>query len=98
MYSCWQEKGLIIPKNASRVEQFEKNSGTRNHCNNLVDVMDTQNVAPPRQKELPVSSTAPGSVLDKPCACLSQLFCFVLFCFVFQPIYLSDQCLCISSH
>ena len=61
MYSCGQEKGLIIPKNASRVEQFEKNSGTTKHCNNLLDVMDTQNVAPPRQKELTVSSTAPGS-------------------------------------
>lgn len=84
MYSCWQEKGLIIPKNASRVEQFEKNSGTTKHCNNLLDVMDTQNVAPPRQKELTVSSTAPGSV--QPCTCLSQLFCFV-----FHPIYLSDQ-------
>jgi hypothetical protein len=89
MYSCWQEKGLIIPKNASRVEQFEKNSGTTKHCNNLLDVMDTQNVAPPRQKELTVSSTAPGSV--QPCTCLSQLFCFVLFCFVFHSIYLSDR-------
>lgn len=77
MYSCWQGKGLIIPKSASRVEQFEKNSGTTKHCNNLLDVMDTQNIAPPRQKELTVSSTPPGSVLDKPCTCLSRLFCFV---------------------
>ena len=82
MYSCGQEKGLIIPKNASRVEQFEKNSGTTKHCNNLLDVMDTQNVAPPRQKELTVSNTAPGSVLDKPCTCLSQLFCFSSYIFV----------------
>nr|ACN27050.1 unknown [Zea mays] len=62
-----EEKGLIIPRNASRVEQLEKNSGTVKHCNNVLDVMDTQNVAPPRQKEVAVlSTTTPGSVLDKP--------------------------------
>lgn len=68
----------MIPKNTSRIEQFEKNSGAAKHCNNLLDAVDTQNVAPPRQKELTLSSAAPGSVLDKPCMCFS-LSCFVLF-------------------
>jgi hypothetical protein len=62
--------------NASRVEQIEKDSGSAKHCNNLLDVMDTQNIAPPSQKELTMSSAAPGSVLDKPCTGLFQLFCF----------------------
>lgn len=68
------------------MEQLEKNSGTVKHCNNVLDVMDTQNVAPPRQKEVAVlSTTTPGSVLDKPCTCLSQLFCFV-----FHPIFVGS--------
>ncbi|XP_006645199.1 endoribonuclease Dicer homolog 3a isoform X3 [Oryza brachyantha] len=37
-----EEKGLIIPKNASKTEQFEKHCGSANHCNNLlVNAMDT---------------------------------------------------------
>ncbi|RCV28682.1 hypothetical protein SETIT_5G422300v2 [Setaria italica] len=57
-----EEKGLVIPKNASRTEQ----SDSPKHHSNLLDAMDTQNIAPPRQKELTVSSTVPGSVIDEP--------------------------------
>jgi hypothetical protein len=76
--SCWQEKGLVIPKNASRMEQSERKSDSPRHHINLLDAMDTQNIALPRQKELPVSSTVPGSVIDKPCMC-SSLSSFDLF-------------------
>ncbi|KAJ1286734.1 hypothetical protein BS78_03G374900 [Paspalum vaginatum] len=61
-----EEKGLVIPKNASRVEQFEKKSDSTKHHNSLLDAMDTQNIAAPSQKESSVSSSAPGSVLDEP--------------------------------
>jgi hypothetical protein len=84
--------------NASRVEQIEKDSGSAKHCNNLLDVMDTQNIAPPSQKELTMSSAAPGSVLDKPCTGLFQLFCFVL---LFHPIFVGSASMYVtykSSH
>ncbi|XP_047049658.1 endoribonuclease Dicer homolog 3a-like [Lolium rigidum] len=37
-----QGEGLLIPKNASRNEQLQKQGGTADLCNNLFDAMDTQ--------------------------------------------------------
>ncbi|KAF8664946.1 hypothetical protein HU200_054266 [Digitaria exilis] len=51
-----EEKGLVIPKNASRTEPSEKKSGNPKHHNKLLDAMGTQN---------------PSSVVDKPCMCSS---------------------------
>uniref|UniRef100_A0A0E0FXC3 Uncharacterized protein n=1 Tax=Oryza nivara TaxID=4536 RepID=A0A0E0FXC3_ORYNI len=46
-----EEKGLIIPKNASKTEQFEKHCGSTNPFNNLhVDAMDTQTPKPSKEK------------------------------------------------
>ncbi|CAL5041650.1 unnamed protein product [Urochloa decumbens] len=56
-----EEKGLLGPNNASRPEQFEKKSGSPKHRRSLLDAMDTMSIAPLRQ-----SSTASGTVLDKP--------------------------------
>ncbi|KAG2593731.1 hypothetical protein PVAP13_5NG012593 [Panicum virgatum] len=50
-----EEKGLVIPKNASRTEQSEKKSGSPKHNKNLLDAMGTQNIAPPKQKDLTMS-------------------------------------------
>ncbi|KAG2580123.1 hypothetical protein PVAP13_6NG318200 [Panicum virgatum] len=61
-----EEKGLVIPKNASRTEQSEKKYGSPKHRKNLFDAMVTQNIAPPRQKDLTMPSTASCSVFDKP--------------------------------
>ncbi|WVZ67722.1 hypothetical protein U9M48_016765 [Paspalum notatum var. saurae] len=61
-----EERGLVIPKNASRAEQFEKKSDNMKHHNSLFDAMDTQNMAAPRQKESTMLNSAPGSVLDEP--------------------------------
>ncbi|PVH37629.1 hypothetical protein PAHAL_5G048900 [Panicum hallii] len=61
-----EEKGLVIPKNASRTEQSEKKSGSPKHRKNLLGAMGTQNIAPPRQKDLTMSSTTPCSVFDEP--------------------------------
>ncbi|CAL4972547.1 unnamed protein product [Urochloa decumbens] len=61
-----EEKGLVTSKNAIRMEQSEKKSGSPKHHSNLLHAMDTQNIAPPRQKELTMSSTTASSVLDKP--------------------------------
>ncbi|XP_039850430.1 endoribonuclease Dicer homolog 3a-like isoform X2 [Panicum virgatum] len=60
-----EEKGLVIPKNASRTEQSEMKSGSPKHRKNLFDAMGTQNIAPPRQKDLTMSSSGPCSVFDK---------------------------------
>ena len=79
----------MIPKNASRTEQSEKKSGSPKHNKNLLDAMGTQNIAPPRQKDLTMSSSGPCSVFDKACMCSSLSFffelyitymCFDLFC------------------
>ncbi|KAL6613967.1 hypothetical protein ACP70R_036237 [Stipagrostis hirtigluma subsp. patula] len=59
-------KGLLIPKNSSRMEQLEKRCGSPKRCNNLLNAMDTQITAPSRQKELTESSIAPSSLLDEP--------------------------------
>ncbi|RLN24659.1 hypothetical protein C2845_PM07G32210 [Panicum miliaceum] len=61
-----EEKGLVIPKNASGTEQSEKKSGSPKHGKNLLDAMGTQNIAPPRQKDLTMSCTTPCSVFDEP--------------------------------
>ncbi|CAO2167444.1 unnamed protein product [Urochloa humidicola] len=61
-----EEKGLLTPKDAIRSERSEKKSGSPKHYSNLLDAMDTENIAPPRQKELTMSCTTPSSVLDKP--------------------------------
>nr|CAB3479195.1 unnamed protein product [Digitaria exilis] len=53
-----EEKGLVIPKNASRTEPSEKKSGNPKHHNKLLDAMGTQN---------------PSSVVDKPCMCSSLM-------------------------
>nr|CAB3475177.1 unnamed protein product [Digitaria exilis] len=53
-----EEKGLVIPKNASRMEPSEKKSGNPKHHNKLLDAMGTQN---------------PSSVVDKPCMCSSLM-------------------------
>ncbi|PNT71104.1 hypothetical protein BRADI_2g23187v3 [Brachypodium distachyon] len=46
-----EEKGLIISKNAIRMEQFEKQWGSANHCHNMFDAVDTQVLTPARGKE-----------------------------------------------
>lgn len=59
-------KGLLIPKNASRTKQFEKQCGSAKRSNNFLDAMDTQIPKPTRVKESAGSRIAAGSVLNKP--------------------------------
>uniref|UniRef100_A0A0D9V9B3 Uncharacterized protein n=1 Tax=Leersia perrieri TaxID=77586 RepID=A0A0D9V9B3_9ORYZ len=48
-----EEKGLIIPKNASKTEQLENHCGRVNPCNSmLVDAMDPQTPTPTKEKTL----------------------------------------------
>uniref|UniRef100_A0A0E0JSJ4 Uncharacterized protein n=1 Tax=Oryza punctata TaxID=4537 RepID=A0A0E0JSJ4_ORYPU len=62
-----EEKGLIIPKNASKTEQFEKHCGSTNPCNNLhVDAMDTQTPKPTKEKNAADSRNISDPLLGKP--------------------------------
>lgn len=68
VYSFLQEKGLIIPKNASKTEQFEKHCGSTNPFNNLhVDAMDTQTPKPTKEKNAADSRNISDPLLGKPC-------------------------------
>ncbi|CAM0884261.1 unnamed protein product [Alopecurus aequalis] len=55
-----ENEGLLIPKNASRTPQLQKQGVTTNGCSNLFDAMDTQLSTPASGKK------SAGSSLGKP--------------------------------
>jgi endoribonuclease Dicer len=71
-----QKEGILFPKNASRMQQLQKQGVTANGCNNLFDAMDTQLPTPTSGKK-PAGSKKVAS-LDKP-GMLSILSSFVSF-------------------
>ncbi|KAM0863296.1 hypothetical protein ACQ4PT_044679 [Festuca glaucescens] len=60
-----EKEGLLIPKNAGRMQQLQKqHGGTANRCNNVFDAMDTQPPTPTSGKKSDASKIIAS--LDKP--------------------------------
>lgn len=82
-----QEEGVLIPKNAIRLQQSHTQGGTANRCNDLFNAMDAQVSTPTSEKKSAGSKIAAS--LDKP-GMLSVLSNFVL-CFI--PVQVLVSCL-----
>src|SRR4051812_46817341 len=90
-----QQEGLLIPKNASRMQQLQKQGSITNRCDNLFDAMDAQLPTPTSGKKSACSKIADS--LGKP-GMFSILSSFVLFVIPSTEFFVHAWTSCMYMH